>query len=60
MTCVMCNPWKKTFTLTPLAPFFSVLSPPNTVFGSCNFKKLLPKQKNPKPWPKHIEQKQLT
>jgi hypothetical protein len=20
MTCVMCNPWKKTFTLAPLVP----------------------------------------
>jgi hypothetical protein len=21
MTCVMCSPWKRTFTLAPLAPF---------------------------------------
>jgi hypothetical protein len=20
MTCVMCNPWKRTFTLTPMVP----------------------------------------
>jgi hypothetical protein len=26
MTCVMCNPWKKTFTLVPLAPL-TVISP---------------------------------
>jgi hypothetical protein len=26
MTCIMCNPWKKTFTLVPLA-FFTMFSP---------------------------------
>jgi len=26
MTCVICNPWKKTFTLVPFAPL-TVISP---------------------------------
>jgi len=55
----MCSPWKKTFTLAPLAPFLLCFHP-NTIFGSCKFLKFLPKQKYPKPLPKHIKQEQVT
>jgi hypothetical protein len=31
MTCIMCNPWKMTFTLTPLAPLI-MISPKGIVY----------------------------
>jgi len=30
MTCVMCSPWKRTFTLTPLVPL-TIFSPTNKI-----------------------------
>ncbi len=39
MTCVMCNPWKRTFTLAPLA-LFTTISPNDAnkkKFQSCPF-----------------------